>query len=214
MSKTNIVIADDRALVRDGISRALGAIDSVSVAASVADGYSAIKACQQLQCEVLLMDLSIEHPSGIEVLRRVQKAAPKTKVVIMASKASARELFLALSMGAIGVVPHQAGTEDVVNAINAARAGYSFLPCDFADWLVGARRNVARKGNAFGLSSREIEILAASVNGHSAKEVAQQLSISVRTVETHRTNIYRKTDSRSVNELAMIAGALDLEPAN
>lgn len=214
MSVSQIVIADDHEIVRDGIARSLETVEGVSVAASVSDGYTAIKACHQLRDVILLMDLSIRRPSGAEVLTRVRKLSKDTKVVVMSSHTSLRDAIFSFSQGAVGFVPKQSSGTDIVNAILAARNGFSYLPADFITSMVDAKRNVSRNGNVFGLSPREVEILEASVNGYSTKEVAQQFSISIRTVETHRNNIYRKTDCNTARDLMRIAASLNLPVAN
>lgn len=210
MSVTQVVIADGHEIVRDGIAAGLNQIDGMSVVARVGDGYSAIKACHQSNCDILLMDLSLTRPAGSDVLTRIRRLSSDTRVVVMSSKTTFSDAIFAFSQGAIGFVPKQSSSPDIVNAITAARSGFSYLPAEFIGSMVDAQRRLSRSGNVFGLSPREIEILEASVNGQTTKQVAQLLSISIRTVETHRNNIYRKTDCNTTDALTRIAASLNL----
>ncbi|MEL6573719.1 MAG: response regulator transcription factor [Pseudomonadota bacterium] len=210
MSISKIVIADSHEVVREGIAHGLSSVDGAMVTGLVGDGYAAIKACRQNQCDILLIDLSITRPSGPEVLARLRNACQEVKVIVMSSDTTLSVAMFALSQGAIGFVPKQAGGKEFINAVTAAQGGYAYMPVSFLTWMVEARQKLSRTGNMFGLSPREVDILEASVNGGSIKEVAQQFSISIRTVETHRNNIYRKTECSNAAELARVAASLNL----
>ncbi len=206
--RSAIVIADSHEIIREGIASRLVESCEVDVVAEASDGYSAIKACRQHNPEILLMDLSLTRPSGPETLTKIRQSNPDLKVVVLSSDASISNAFFVLSRGAIGFMPKQAKGMDFVNAIRAAQSGYTYLPMDFLKEFVRSRRNLTRTGNIFGLSPREIEILEACVNGQTAKEVAQNFDISVRTVETHRNSIYKKTSCKCFKELASIVTAM------
>lgn len=200
----DVVIADSHEIVREGISSRLRRSCDVKSVVEAEDGYSAIKACRQNKPDILLLDYSISRPDGREVLLKVHQTCPDTRIVVISSTVTVTNAFFALTNGAVGYMPKQAGGMDFVNAINAALRGFTYLPVQFLSEFVESRRHLIRTGNIFGLSPREIEILDACIAGQSTKEVASNLNISARTVETHRNNIYRKTSCRNLRDLASL----------
>ncbi|WP_299507802.1 response regulator transcription factor [uncultured Roseobacter sp.] len=199
-----MIIADSHEIVREGISSRLREDCGLEIVAGTSDGYSTIKACRQSNPDILLMDLSLTRPKGSETLTKIRESNPKTNIIVISSDATIANAFLALSQGAVGFMPKQASGQDFVNAINAVRRGYTYLPMKFVSEFVRSRRNINRTGNIFGLSPREIEVLEFCVLGQSTKEVAEQLHISTRTVETHRNSIYKKSACKNLSELSKI----------
>ena len=206
--RLQVVIADSHEIVREGITTRLAADGVADVVGQADDGYSAIKLCRSLKPDVLLLDLDITRPSGIETLSKVRSTTPDVRVIALSSGASTAEAFTALSKGAVGFLPRQAKGIHIVNAVRNVAMGYTCLPLDFLGEFMTLRRQVTRTGNIYGLSPREIEVLEACASGRRTKEVAESLSISVRTVETHRNAIYRKTACRSISDLSTIAATL------
>ncbi|WP_299593329.1 response regulator transcription factor [uncultured Tateyamaria sp.] len=201
---STVAIADSHEIIREGIATRLCKHCNVEVVAETSDGYTTLKACRQHKPEILLMDLSLSRPSGAEILGKLRASNPEMKIVVLSSNPSSSNAFLALSSGAVGFMPKQAPGSDFVNAVRAAQNDYAYFPTDLLTHFVQSRRNLTRTGNIYGLSARELEILDACVSGQSTKEVASNLSISVRTVETHRNSIYKKTSCRSYKDLAQI----------
>ena len=197
-----VVIADCHEILREGIAARLVESCPVDVVAQSSDGYSTIKVCRQMRPDILLMDLSLTCPSGMETLAKLRTSLPDMKIVVLSSDATLSDAFMVLAQGAIGFMPKQARGVDFVNAIRAAIAGYAYVPAEYLTEFVRLRQNVSRTGNMYGLSPRELEILDACADGRPTKEVATKLSISVRTVETHRNAIYRKTNCRDLGQLA------------
>lgn len=202
--KSKIVVADTHEIVRDAVSGRIEQSCDVDVVAKTEDGYATLKACRQHQPDILLMDLSLVRPSGTEILSKVQKTFPNMRVIVVSDSTATISAIHALSHGAIAFMSKQAKAVDYVNAVNAAIGGYTYLPVDVLAQFVKSRRNLMRSGNVFGLSPREIEVLESCVNGLSSKQVAKNLDISVRTVETHRHSIYKKTDCRSIDDLSLL----------
>lgn len=199
-----VVIADSHEIVREGIANRLVESCSVEVVGQTGDGYSTIKTCRTQLPDILLMDLSLTRPSGTETFTKLRETLPEMRIIVMSSDASMIDAFSLLSQGAIGFMPKQTKGSHFVNAVQSAAAGYTCVPAEYLTKFVDLRRNVSRTGNVYGLSPRELEILEACASGQKTKEVADRLSISVRTVETHRNAIYRKTACRDLSELARI----------
>ncbi len=203
-----LVIADEMEIVRDAISERLTSANCVEVVGLAEDGYTAIKLCKMHNPDILLMDVSLTRPSGKDTFRKLRKAMPDLKIILTSSNASQADVFSLLSFGAVGYVPKQAKGADFVHAINSAGLGYMCIPAEYMEQFTSLRRNVSRSGNMFGLSPREMEILEACTSGYTTKEIADQFSISTRTVETHRCAIYRKTSCHNVQDLNRIAEQL------
>lgn len=203
-----VIIADSHEIVRDGIAAQITEKCGVTVVGQAEDGYSTIKLCRSENPDLLMMDLSLIRPSGLEVLEKVRATMPDVSVLVLSSDASSTNAFNILSLGAAGFMPKQAKSVDFVAAVNSISLGFTCFPNEYIDDFVGLRRRFKRSGNIYGLSPREIEVLLACCDGAKSSEVAQALSISVRTVETHRNAIYKKTDCRDLTQLARIARAL------
>ena len=203
-----IVIADSHEIVRDGMANVLKAECNVDVVGYAADGYGAIKQCRILTPDVLLMDLDLVNPTGLDTFDRIRKTAPDIKVIVLSSDATQTEAFMLLSRGSAGFMPKQATGAHFVNAMNSVSIGYACISAELLQGFVDLRRNVSRTGNIYGLSPREVEVLEQCKSGARTKEIASKLQISVRTVETHRNSIYRKTCTHSISELEAVSNTL------
>lgn len=204
----SVIIADSHEIIREAIAARLSKALGAEIVAECSDGYGTLKACRQSYADFLIMDLALLRPTGAEILPKLRKSVPHLKIIVVSSEATVANAFFALSQGAIGFMPKQARGDDFVQAIKAANNGYAYTPIEFIQDFVNSKRNINRKGNTYGLSQREIEILEACISGKTAKEVAHDLGISVRTVETHRNNIYKKTQCRSQQELSTLASGM------
>ncbi|MEM8773853.1 MAG: response regulator transcription factor [Pseudomonadota bacterium] len=204
-NKNTIVIAESHEIIREVIARQIEDCCDFDKVETVGDGYGAIRLARSIKPEVVLLDLSLERPSGLETLSCIKKSCPDAKVIVLSPKPDFQVALNVFSKGAIGFMLKQAKGQDFVNAVSAALSGYSQLPVKFTSNFVKSRRNIGRSGNPFGLSPREMEVLDACVRGEKTKQIANSLNISVRTVDTHRNNIYRKTGSNS--QQALIASA-------
>ena len=206
--ESTVVIADSLEIVREGIASKLQHCSRCDVVGLASDGFSTLKLCRSLQPDVLVLDLEMTRPSGVETLEKVRRSCPDTRIVVLSSGVSVSNAFLVLSKGAVAFLPKQSSGKDFVAAIHAATDGYTLLPSEFVEDFVQSRRNVTRTGNLFGLSPREMEVLLACAEGQSTKQVAEMLDISVRTVETHRNSIYRKTSCNGLDDLRQLAGSI------
>lgn len=199
-----VVVADSHAIVREGLRDRLEASGNLVVVADAQDGYSALKACREFSPDILLMDFSISRPCGRELLGKVRSTRPETRVIVLCSEMKVANAFYCLTNGAAAFVPKQASGSDIVNATTAALRGYTYMPNEFILEFLETRRHLTRSGNIFGLSPRELEIVDSCIQGKSTKEIAEACNISIRTVETHKNNIYRKTSCRSMADLSAV----------
>jgi len=203
-----IVVADSHEIIREGLANKLSSECGYDVVGQAADGYATIKACKTLSPNILVMGLCLTRPNGLEVFEKVRKSNPDIAIVVMSQECYASEAFTLISAGAMAFIPRDARVIDLINAVRSAELGYACVPKDYIGEFASLRRNMTRTGNIYGLSPRELEVVEACATGAKTKEVADRLSISVRTVETHRNAIYRKTECRNIDDLADIARSL------
>jgi DNA-binding NarL/FixJ family response regulator len=204
ISAPTVIVADGHAIVREGIRFRLEQAQNFMVVADTSDGYSTLKACRENNPDILMMDFSIARPSGREVLLKVKKSCPSTRIIVLCEDMKVSNAFYCLSNGAIAFMPKQASGVDFENATKAAIRGYTYMPHEFLSEFLKIRKNLTKAGNIFGLSPRELEIVDSCMQSKSTKDIAESLSISVRTVETHKNNIYRKTSCRGIDDLSAI----------
>ena len=201
----SIVIADDHELVRDGIRMVLESQPDIEVVAQAGDAESAARYVLGHKPDVLVLDLNMPGTRSLEMIPKMSEASPSTAVVVLTmlnEPAFARE---ALQAGAKGyVIKHSAATE-LVSAVRSVVAGDTYINPSLGARL--AAEPPSAEGPPDDLTPREVEVLGLLALGYMNPEIAEQLVLSVRTVETHRANIQRKTDISTRAEL--IAYAID-----
>lgn len=207
-SVITVVLADDHAVVRDGLRMLLEAEEDMDVVAEAGEVEAAERFVLGHKPTVLVLDLNMPGGSSLEAIPRVAEISPSTAVVVLTMQedpAFARE---ALQAGARGYVPKQAAGTELVQAIRAAAGGGTWLNPD-----LGARMAATPEGPTgarVDLSDRELEVLRLIALGHTNSEIAQQLFLSVRTVETHRAHIQQKLGRSTRAELVRYALDNDL----
>jgi DNA-binding NarL/FixJ family response regulator len=208
-----VLLADDHTLVRAGIRRILESQPGIAVLAEAADGAGALELVRQHDADVLVLDLKMPGLDGIDVLRAVKAAHPAVKVVVVTMFAAREYVARAMKLGADAYLLKDSAVQDLVAAIDAVMAGGSyFSPAIQGQMAELLRGEAAAPSGAQLLTEREREVLIWLARGLSSKEVAAQLDISVRTVETHRANLMHKLGVKSVALLIQVAlreGLLD-----
>jgi DNA-binding NarL/FixJ family response regulator len=199
-----VAIADDHAIFRDGLRRLLESEPGFEVVAEGASGEDALRIAREVQPDVLLLDVAMPRMGGIEVLASVGAESPK--IVLLTAGIEPTELLRAFQLGARGVVLKEAATRTLIDGIYRVNAGDIVIGDGIAKDLAQA---LAQGGSAAnlreGLTSRELEIVTAVVEGGSNKDIAVKLGISLQTVKHHLTNIFDKTGASSRLELALMA---------
>lgn len=203
--KLRVVIADSHEIVRDGIARIVESQCKATVVGQALDGYGTLKQCRMLKPDILLMDLGLVNPTGAITFEKLRAMQPDIKIAVISSEMSSVDAYVLLANGAVGLMTKQVPGEHFVNAINTIGMGYACVSSEYLKEFVNLRRNISRSGNIYGLSRRETEVLEHCNSGANTKEIACKLSISVRTVETHRNAIYRKTRTNSIDGLRLVA---------
>ena len=204
-----IIIADDHAVVRDGLKMILESKGDIKVIAEAEDGLQACQKAKELNPDVILMDISMKNMNGIEATQRIIEDNPDIKVVILSIQSSSEDIYRALKAGAIGYLLKESAGNEVVEAVRAAYSGRRYLSHKVDDILIDSyifeREKNDSKGPLEILSSREREVLQLVAEGKSSSEIAKLLFLSVKTVETYRSRLMQKLGIKDFAELIKFA---------
>ena len=204
---TRILIADDHSLVRSGLRKVLDAKPDLEVVAEAEDGADAVEKALAEDVHLAILDVSMPRKTGIQAAAELHKRRPELRVVMLSMHDSEQFLFESLKAGASGYVLKSAADTDIVDAVRAAMRGDSYLYPSAVTAIV--RDYVDRGGRGEEpfdvLTPRELEVLKLIAEAHTSKEIAEQLWISVKTVERHRQNILDKLGMRDRVELTRYA---------
>lgn len=194
--KIRVLLADDHAIVREGVRRILMAEPDLEVVGEAEDGLQAVEQAKRLKPDVAVLDITMPGLNGIEATKQIKAALPGTHTLTLTMHADDSYVFQLLKAGASGYVLKQAAANDLVQAIRAARRGEAFLypsvaKAVVADYLKRLETGEGRE-TYDGLTDREKEILTLAAEGATNQQIAQKLYISVKTVQTHRAHIMEK----------------------
>ncbi|MEU6038412.1 response regulator transcription factor [Actinomadura sp. NPDC047616] len=211
-AKTRILLADDHALVRRGVRLILDGEPDLQVVAEAGDGAEAIAllqgtAGQRVEADLAILDVAMPRMTGLQAARELSRRRPDLRILILTMHDNEQYLFEALKAGAAGYVLKSLADRDLIAACRAAMRGEPFLYPGAISTLIRTYLDQAGAGQAPDtvLSPREEEILKLVAEGHSSKEIADTLVISVKTVERHRANILAKLGMKDRLELVRYA---------
>jgi len=208
-SQWSVVIADDHPVVRIGVRNILASAPEFRVVGEANDGVAAVQLVRDLHPDLLLLDLSMPKLPGLETLRALTDESARLRTLVLTATISQKQVLEALQLGARGIVLKEAVAEHLVDAMRTAVDGRYWLAGRPVSNLVQAVRDLvdtmSAAPNTFNLTPRELEVVAAIVEGGSNKDIARQFSITEDTVKRHLTNIFDKTGVSSRLELAMFA---------
>jgi DNA-binding NarL/FixJ family response regulator len=213
-----VLVADDQALVREGLTTLLGAASELEPVAAARDGQEAVALCGEHRPDVVLMDLRMPNMDGVEATRQIRELYPDTEVVVLTTHADEASILDALSAGARGYLTKDAGIAEIARAVQAAAAHQTLLDPLVQQQLIASatgRGAAATRGSEAGglnpsthpgntppatlpdeLTPREAEVLALIAQGRSNREIAAELFVSEATVKTHINHLFSKIDAR------------------
>jgi DNA-binding NarL/FixJ family response regulator len=207
MSAFRILIADDHEIVRRGIRTLLENHPGWEVCGEAVDGRDAIEKAAQLRPDLALLDVGMPNLNGLDAARQILAAAPRTRVLILTMHESEQIVREVLEVGARGFLLKTDAARDMVSAVEALQRRSTFFTSSVAELVLNGylHRRDDDKPLKDRLTPREREVVQLLAEGKSSKEVAIVLSLSVKTAETHRTNVMRKLDLHSVADLVRYA---------
>ncbi len=204
---TRILVADDHALVREGLKRVLDNEPDLDVVAEAADGAQAVEHALDKSIDLAVLDISMPRKTGLQAARELSRRRPELRTLILSMYENEQFLFEALKAGASGYVLKSGADNDIIEPCRAAMRGQSFLYPSAVDTLIrDFIERADRRGDDFELlTPRELEVLKLIAEGHTSKEIAAMLVISIKTVDRHRTNMLDKLGMRDRVELTRYA---------
>ncbi len=207
MSAFRILIADDHEIVRRGIRALLENHPGWEVCGEAIDGRDAIEKAAALRPDLALLDVGMPNLNGLDAARQILAAAPRTRVLILTMHESEQIVREVLEVGARGFLLKTDAARDMVSAVEALQRRTTFFTSSVAELVLNGylHRRDNDKPLRDRLTPREREVVQLLAEGKSSKEVAIVLSLSVKTAETHRTNVMRKLDLHSVADLVRYA---------
>jgi len=194
MSNIRVIVAEDHATVREGLKLIINAQPDMEVVADAEDGRTAIELAQKLQPDVALMDISMPGLNGLKATAKLKDCCPEVHVLAVTRHKDDGYLQQVLKAGASGYVLKQSPPAELLHAIRAVANGGKYLDPTLAGKVMGrysGRRSVINEGGT-DVSDREVEVLRLVAWGHSNKEIASRLDLSVKTIEVHKANAMKK----------------------
>ncbi len=207
--KIRLLLVDDHPIVLEGVRSRLAEESDLEVLGDAKDGQEAIKKARTLQPDIILLDISMPGMNGLEAIVRLHKVVPQIKVVILTMHSSKEYISQMIAAGVRGYVLKDSPPAELVQAIRLVDEGQVYLSSRVSkvllDELVRGRKNAVAPDDLSNLTEREQQVLTLIAEGNSNKQIANLLSVGVRTVETHRERIMRKLDIHSVAGLTRFA---------
>ena len=203
---TRVLIADDHQLVRAGIAALLGDIPGVEVVGEASGGEQAVALASALRPDVLFLDVAMPGMSGLDALAVINEAQPAVRVVILSMHDSEEHVLRALKLGAVGFMLKDAAPEELAQAIKAVNEGNTWLSAAVSKTVIASY--LERSGNDDGpglLTARQNQVLKMIAEGRSTKDVGFLLNLSVKTIETYRSQIMDKLDIHDLPGLVRYA---------
>ena len=215
MNKTRILLADDHAVLRAGLRLLIETQADMTCAGEASDGIEALAQAERLQPDLVLLDLSMPRLGGLVALPEIRRKAPQTRILVLTMHADEEYLRQCLKGGAAGYVLKEAADQELLLAIRAVMRGEVYIHPAMTRGLLGDLVDRSRDLTALGrsvrsedaLSEREAEVIKQVARGHTNQEIADQLSLSVKTVETYRARAMEKLGMS--NRATLVQYALD-----
>ena len=200
-----VLIADDHAIIRDGLKQIVSLVSNMEVAGEACDGDELLKLLRNTGCDVLVMDISMPGKSGIALIRQVKALRPALPVLVLSMHRESQYAVQAIRGGAAGYITKNAASSDLIDGIRRVAEGGTFIPETVADKLVRQLQQPEKDLPHTKLTPREFQTFQMLVEGHSINSIAKTLSLSNKTVSTHKANILQKMEMSTTAGLVYYA---------
>lgn len=205
MSKINVLLADDHQIIIDGLRSLLKNQSEINVAAEANNGRETLRILDLISIDVLLMDIDMPVMNGIDALKEIRKKTSEVKVIILSMHNEAGMIKSLIDLGANGYLLKSCSQDELLDAIRRVAAGQPYFSADVTLALLKPTASARPEQKNEILTERETEVLRLIASGFSNKEIGDQLYISHRTVDTHRTNLMKKLDVNNIAGLISYA---------
>ena len=207
--KRRVVIAEDHTIVREGLRALLSSAPDIEIVGEAGDGREAIECAEKLTPDLIVTDLSMPRMNGMEAVKEIKKRSAATKILVLTVHKTEEYILAALQAGADGYLLKDSTHAELLLAVKHIMAGRRYISPGISDKVLegylDAKSSKEIRTSWEKLSKREREILKLIAEGHRNKEIAQELCISVKTVEKHRANLMEKLDIHNVQALTALA---------
>jgi DNA-binding NarL/FixJ family response regulator len=206
--KITVVLADDHAVVRDGLQMLIEAHPDFQVIGLASNGREAVRLVKTLKPDAVVIDVAMPELNGIDATRQIMTHAHGTRVVILSMHATTEHIYRALEAGAQGYVLKESAGKEVVSALRTVMTGHRYMSQKISDTMTGdylRNRVTPRASPLDSLSSREREVLQLVVEGRSSKDIADRLHLSPKSVDTYRSRLMMKLDIHDIPGLVKFA---------
>ena len=208
-NKYTILLADDHSILRAGLRSILDSQPEFEVVAEVDNGKDALQTAIALKPDLLLTDLSMPKTNGTECVRELKKRVPEVKVLVLTMHAGEEHIHAALNAGADGYILKDDSHDELINAIKNVLTGKTHLSPSICNNVVNGYLNSSETAKPMAsweiLTHREREVIKLIAEGYRSKDIAEYLTISIKTVEKHRSNLMKKLDLHSISSLTNYA---------
>jgi len=204
-----LLIAEDHAILREGLKALLASAADLEIAGEASDGMQAITRARELEPDIILMDLSMPNMNGTEAIRAVKRRQPETKIIALTVHKTEEHVRATLNAGADGYVLKDDSHQDLISAITSVRNGKIYLSPGICQQVVNGFLDHSESEPSSPswdrLTDREREVLKLIAEGHKNREIAEYLSVSMKTVEKHRSCAMKKLDLHSASAVTAYA---------
>jgi two-component system, NarL family, response regulator NreC len=209
-----VLIADDHTIVRQGLARLLSDQPGLNVVGEATNGQRAVAMTESLKPDILIMDIAMPRMNGVEASKKLRKLMPKIKILILSMYSHEHYIHELLDVGVSGYLLKDSDGRDIIKAIDDAMKNKTFLSPVISKIMAESdllpRKGISREERFKQLTNREREVFQLIAEGHSTRDIAEMLFVSVSTVKTHRSKIMEKLGANSAVQLAHVAIHLGL----
>ena len=207
--KVRIVIAEDHTILREGLRSLLSSDPSFEIVGEAEDGREAIKCVEKFRPDLILTDLSMPRMNGMEAIKEIKRQSPKTKVLVLTVHKAEEYILATFRAGANGYLLKDSTHAELVMAVKKVLSGKQYISPEISEKVIEGylegKKTLKSQTSWETLTQREREILKLIAEGYKNKEIAEDLCISVKTVEKHRANLMEKLDLHSIQALTAFA---------
>lgn len=201
----SVYIIEDQTILRELVCRLVEDLRGYQLAGDSPDGLEGLEACKELKPDLAIVDIMVPSLNGLEIVRLLKKSQPNMKLIIFSAHSTRDQVQAALKAGVNGIVHKNASVDELEKAISMVMAGQSYMSGQILEIMRDLMLNPKGGDSLENLTTREREILQLIAEGNTTKEIAAKLDVSVKTADTHRTNVMTKLDIHDIAGLTRYA---------